>query len=255
MNAGAVRLAVKLLAPWRRLTSPVFLDFDQVPETRKLLFVGNHTLYGVLDVPLLFAELFEKRGILLRSLGHHAHFKVPLWGDFLARFGAVDGTRENCDALMHEGEPVLVFPGGAREVFKRKGEKYQLLWKERLGFARMAVRHRYRVVPFASIGVEDALEIVADADDLLASPLGALLRKVGAEALVPIAKPMRPERIYFAFGAPIDAGRFAGDESDASCRALRDEVRAAVEARIATLLRHRDADPERSLSARLGRRS
>jgi hypothetical protein len=34
---------------------------------------------------------------------------------------------------------VLVYPGGGREVAKRKGEKYQLLWKERVGFARLAI--------------------------------------------------------------------------------------------------------------------
>ena len=45
------------------------------------------------------------------------------WRDFLAGFGAVDGTRENCAALMREGESILVYPGGAREVFKRKSEK------------------------------------------------------------------------------------------------------------------------------------
>jgi hypothetical protein len=38
---------------------------------------------------------------------------------------------------------VLVFPGGGREVTKRKGEAHKVIWKERTGFARMAIEHGY----------------------------------------------------------------------------------------------------------------
>src|SRR5205085_1291353 len=107
---------------------------DNIPAERPLMFVGNHTLYGILDSALLFDMLYRERGILLRGLGEHLHFKIPLWGPLLARFGVVDGTRANCDALLAAGECTLVFPGGAREVARRKNEKYPLHWKERMGF-------------------------------------------------------------------------------------------------------------------------
>nr|HMS80226.1 hypothetical protein [Burkholderiaceae bacterium] len=35
---------------------------------------------------------------------------------------------------MRAGESVLVFPGGGREVFKHKGERYHLIWKNRPGY-------------------------------------------------------------------------------------------------------------------------
>jgi hypothetical protein len=40
----------------------------------------------------------------------------------------IDGTPENVRALVRAGDSIVVFPGGAREVFKRRGEKYTLLW-------------------------------------------------------------------------------------------------------------------------------
>ena len=41
---------------------------------------------------------------------------------------------------MERGEAILVFPGGGREVMKRKDEDYVLIWKERLGFVRDPAR-------------------------------------------------------------------------------------------------------------------
>jgi hypothetical protein len=82
----------------------------------------------------LWLTLARVRGVFPRTLADRAHFAVPLWRDILTASGCVLGTRDNCRALMGDGQPVMIFPGGAREVFKRKGESYRLIWKERIGF-------------------------------------------------------------------------------------------------------------------------
>ena len=261
MNDSTVRRAIKLFVePPRRVLRPLFRGLEHVPDARPLLFVGNHTLYGVLDIAFFWAELYEKKGLFLRGLGDHLHFRVPVWRDLLTSLGAVDGTRENCARLLREGEAVLVFPGGGREVVKRKGERYQLLWKDRLGFVRMAAEHGATIVPFASVGVEHALDVVLDADDVMRSPLGPLLRRAGVreDVVMPIAKgigptPMpRPERLYFQLQPPISTAPFAGRHDDvAAMRALRDQVRSEVRAALDELMVVRDADPERPLAARL----
>ncbi|MBI2390476.1 MAG: acyltransferase family protein [Deltaproteobacteria bacterium] len=234
-----------LLRPWRKVTRPVFVGIEHVPDERPLLFVGNHTLFGVIDVPLMFFELWRKRGIFLRALGHHGHFKVPVWGDFLRRFGVIDGTRENCAALMAAGEAVLVFPGGSREVAKRKGERYRLFWKDRLGFAKMALRHRCTIVPFGAVGADDAYDIVVDGDDLLRTPVGKLGRKLGVldeDFLPPIVRGHRgtplpkPERLYFRFEPPIGTAEWDGRDDETAARAVRDRTRAAIEHALTELL-------------------
>src|SRR5512147_2315704 len=116
-TAAEIAAAKLLLEPWQLLTAPKFYGVEHVPVDRPFLLVGNHTLMGVLDAPLMVLGLHQRCGVLVRSLGDHLHFRIPLWGDLLTRFGTVDGTRENCERLMRAGEPVLVFPGGGREVF------------------------------------------------------------------------------------------------------------------------------------------
>ena len=96
-----------------------------------------------------------------------------------------------------------------------------------------ALAHGATIVPFAAVGAEDALDIVADADDLMASPLGRLVKRlrVRPEAIPPIVRPKRRERFYFEIGEPIVA--------EGTPETLRDRTKAAVEAGIARLLAYR----------------
>ena len=89
--AVEVERALLLIEPLRKLINPKVYGIDNVPK-RGALLVGNHTVLGVLDLPLLCAELWE-RGRIVRALGDHAQFKVPGWRNMLNRFGVVEGTR------------------------------------------------------------------------------------------------------------------------------------------------------------------
>ncbi len=48
------------------------------------------------------------------------------------------GIEDYVRSVMQQGYSILVFPGGGREVLKRKGEAYQLIWKQRYGFLKLA---------------------------------------------------------------------------------------------------------------------
>lgn len=252
----------RLTAPLRAYHRPKYFGMENIDPKQPALLVGNHTIYGLLDVSLLGAAIYHERGVVVRGLGDRLHFEIPGWGELLKSFGAVVGSRENCARLMRAGAHILVYPGGGREVAKRKGEAYQLIWKERTGFARLAIEHGYPIVPFASVGAEECYDILVDADDIMKSPLGVFLERSGiaekflrgGDAIMPLSRGLgftmlpRPERFYFSFGTPIDTTRFAGRHEDTeTLRCLRDEVRDAVRAHIEKLLAVREKDPKRYL--------
>lgn len=248
---------VGVLEPLSRLTRPKVYGLERVPQ-RGALLVGNHTLYGFLDLPFMLAELWKRRRIRVRGLGEHAHYAIPVWRNLLELCGMVRGTRENVRALMREHEYILVFPGGSGEVFKHRGEGYRLLWKERMGFARLAIEHGYPVVPFAAVGAEEMLDIVADNRTPVVAQVSHLMKRLVGVSLPPIVRGVgptplpRPERLYFWFGEPIDTARFAGRHDDADVvRAVRDQTKAAIEGGIEFLLAERKVDPNRGLGARL----
>ena len=107
--------------------------------------------------------------------------------------GAVDGTREVCDLLMEAEKPILVYPGGAYEAFKKKTDKkYELLWKDRLGFARMAIKHAYTIIPCCAVGSEDLLEIVQDIP----------VEWLRAGHSIPVIKPPSPNQLQKVCSSP-----------------------------------------------------
>ena len=183
-------------------------------------------------------------------------------------FGAVPVSGKNFYNLLAAGEVVLLFPGGVREAFKRKNEDYKLFWPSKPEFIRMAVRHGATIVPFAAVGAEDGIDIVADSDDIARLPFGlgdgAIRRSKAVPAaravdtrvtedgdaeelfVQPICVPKAPQRYYFKFGRPIEtaglhAEGFSKDEE--KVRAMYGDVRREVEDGIDWLLRKRTEDP------------
>ncbi|MDM4769165.1 lysophospholipid acyltransferase family protein [Solimonas sp. SE-A11] len=247
----------------RRWFLPEFLGLWELDLRRPALFVGNHTLFGLTDAPLMIEHLYTQYGVMLRGLGDRGHFQVPYWGEFLARNGMVLGTPENCAALMRAGEHVLVFPGGGREVMRRRGEAYRLIWKRRSGFARLAIEHGYDIIPFGSVGPDESYRILLDANDVQDSrawrwlsrqlPLESLTR--GGDMIPPLVRGLgpsllpRPQRYYFGFGPRIATTSLRGLHDDpAAAWALREQVAGAVEQQISRLLRYRREDRQQSWS-------
>lgn len=246
-----------LLAPARRYFAPRFFGLEALDLSRPALWVGNHTLFGGQDFPLMVEHLYYHHGIYLRGLGDRGHFKVPLWRQWVTHYGAVLGTPENCARLMRAGQHVLVFPGGAREVFGRKGEAHSLRWKQRSGFARLAIEHGYDTIPFGSGGADDNYRILLDAGDYLRTPLWRWLSTHttiaeatrNGEVLMPIVRGIgptllpRPQVYYFGFGARIPSVALAGmDRDPEAVWQLREQVAAAVTQQIESLLQRRAAD-------------
>ena len=233
----------------RTYFDPRFFGLDNIDPKRPSLMVGNHPLFAI-DYPLMAAEIYQKKGIKLHPLGDHWHDKVPIWRGLIKEIGAVDGTPENCSRLMEAGEHLVVFPGGAREALKRKGEAHKLIWKHRYGFARMAIKHRYPITPFASKGADIIFSILVDGEDVMNSRLGSFLKKTGlsktlreGDFIIPLVRGIgptllpRPERFYFSFGEPIDTTRFEGRYQDQDClSALRTEVAEALNTQMGILL-------------------
>ncbi|MGP0053675.1 MAG: lysophospholipid acyltransferase family protein [Solirubrobacteraceae bacterium] len=260
-SEGSIDRLSSLLEPLLRIAQPKIHGLDNLPADGSLL-VGNHTIYGFLDLPFMMAEVWKRHRLLIRGLGEHAHYAVPVWRDLLAACGMVRGTRDNVRVLMRDRQTILVFPGGAREVNKRRGQQYQLLWRERVGFARLAVERGYPIVPFAAVGADDMLDVIVDQNTPIYGQLAGLYEKVMGFPTPPVVHGVGPtpiprlERLYFWFGEPIDSATF-GNRFDDTCaaRALRDEVKQAILVGIQFLRDERDQDPHRSLPSRLRDRS
>lgn len=244
------------LAPARAWFSPRFFGLEEMDLSRPALLVGNHTLFSM-DAPLMLSAIYSRHGVLVRALGDHFHFRIPGWGELVRNMGGVEGTPENCSELMRQGQSILVFPGGAREVNRRKGEDYDLIWKQRTGFARMAIQHGYDIIPFASVGPNETFKILVDANDVMDSGIWRWLdrrtgigkRVRGGDLLTPLVRGVgptllpRPQPFYFGFGERIPTAHLqSAQPGQDSLWAVRHQTEQAIGKLVAELKQERIDD-------------
>jgi 1-acyl-sn-glycerol-3-phosphate acyltransferase len=156
-RARRLHTAVEHVARWL----DVRIDgIDRIPEGR-VLMVANHA-FGW-DVLFVMTRLFQEQGRTLWALGEHAFWKFPGLRTIARELGTVDGSPQNLDQLLESDQAVLVMPGGLREAVKPRELRYRLLWGDRLGFVRAAIRHRAPIVPMACLGSDEIFDFVGDA--------------------------------------------------------------------------------------------
>ncbi|KAJ3414900.1 Transmembrane protein 68 [Chytridiales sp. JEL 0842] len=256
-------LLLGITGPWRLLYPVKVRGIENVPHNaRKIFMVGNHQLSG-LDIPTKFAQIYVERGIRIRALMDRVHGIIPFWKHLLVWCGAAIGTRENCSTLMKQGEPMLVYPGGALEVMKsEKAPKYAVMWQNRTGFATMAIEHGYTIIPFSAIGYEEIFWIPFSIPDFWIWPLigdprakkknkgpidttsnGRFEPEFTPDNRIPIPWPAfaPPQASYVRFGNPIDASKYKPEEA----AKLRDDVKEEVLKGLEELKEWQRTDPER----------
>ncbi len=138
--------------------------FEHLPPGRALV-VGNHN--GGIMAPDMFAFMvafWRRFGVDAPSYGlaHDFVFRVPIVGSTLSRLGAVPARPAYAQTLLEGNAPVLVYPGGDLDAFKAHSRRHEIVFGERLGFIRLALRTGAPIVPVVSLGAHDAFFILAD---------------------------------------------------------------------------------------------
>ena len=255
------------MAPFKFYFDPQFYGLDELDVSRPAVYVSNHTVLGVLDGFPFASELYLRKGIMLRALADSNHFKIPVWREVISKnFGVVEASRKNCALLMQQGESMAVYPGGTREICKKKGEEYILKWQDRKGFVRMAMEYGYDIIPVAAVGAEEAFTIIRDANDILNSPLGKFLKFIGVaeayfkngELMPPVVRGIgntilpRPAKLYFSFGKRISTAKLKSKFEDAETQnIIKKKVEDSLHKQFTELFEIRDHDTNRSKWRRL----
>jgi len=195
-NADWVRFAEHagafLYERWFRVDSQ---GHEHIPSTGAAVIVANHGGTLPYDAAMLWMDVLRhtQPARLLRPIADHFVLRLPFFGTFATRTGAVGGTRPNVRHLLERGELLLVFPEGVAGVAKNFGRRYELAeW--RVGHAEFAIRHRVPVIPAAIVGAEEQMPQLAK---LHVHPFGIPHVPL---ALSPLPLPVR---YHIRYGAPL----------------------------------------------------
>ena len=244
-----VELAYRLI---KRVYNPMILGAENIPR-KPCLFVGNHSLFaldGAIIAPLFLKELRR----FPRPMGDKLLFSIEPVANFLVANGLVMGHPKVCTALMKQGEDILVFPGGAHEAVKPASKRYELQWKERYGFVKLAAMYGYNIMPFGLVGPDEFYSHLVEGEDIPDSSLGWLLTHLGLlneSTRVDILPPLprgtlgtffpKPQRCYLGFGQPVNLSRYKGKNlHKKTLHDIRSQVAEQIESQLTELLLTRE---------------
>lgn len=238
--------------------SRIYVDgLENLPRDGRFLLVGNHTTAGWAEIVLIPYFVHRELGVRVRGLATRQLADMRGIGrDVMEAAGAVVGDPETGAELMRQGETVLVFPGGGRDMLKFKGEEYQLLWQGRSGFARLAIAHDYPIVPVGLVGGDDVYHSLVERGgtwERMTRGLGERLHGVTGVG-IPLVRGVgptmvpRPQRMYLRFGSPIDTTRPARTPAAQWEASVKERTQTALEGILRDLRTRRENDPFRNLN-------
>ncbi|MFW6357731.1 MAG: lysophospholipid acyltransferase family protein [Chroococcales cyanobacterium] len=140
--------------------------WEHIPKTGQVLFVGTHN--GGLAAPdmmMVIYDWFRRFGTnrLIYGLMHPKVWEVnPELGKFAGKIGAIEAHPKMAIAAFKKGASVLVYPGGAEDVFRPYSERYQINFAGRKGFIKLALRENVPIIPIISTGAHETLIVLGN---------------------------------------------------------------------------------------------
>jgi 1-acyl-sn-glycerol-3-phosphate acyltransferase len=219
---------------------------ENIPAQGRAVLVSNHGILPV-DGLLLDYAIKEAYGRWPRGLTDRRIFKIPIIRQFFMDLGIVLAHPHTGQELLEREEIVYIMPGGAREAFKSSRERYQLMWKRRMGFVRLAIRTGAPIIPAVCIGIDDTYHVFFDGFRLSE-------RIFGKDVLLPITLPVGlgplplPVKLTHYVGQPI---RFRYKPEDAEDHLKVSRLHRRVLRSMKALLQQgmKDRDEQRALAS------
>lgn len=94
---------------------------------------------------------------------HPSVWKIsPLISRLAAQMGAVRADPKMAIAALEAGAAVLVYPGGAEDLYKPYHLRHQIHFAGRQGFIKLALQQEVPIIPVISKGAHETLLILGD---------------------------------------------------------------------------------------------
>lgn len=140
--------------------------WENMPAKGKVLLIGSHN--GGLAAPdtvMMTYDIYRKFGSHRRA---YALMEPKIWQVFpgLARLATQVGTIQPhphmARSALHSGAALLIYPGGAQDVFKPYYQRHQICFYGHKGFIKLALQEEVPIIPFISTGAHSTLIVLAD---------------------------------------------------------------------------------------------
>lgn len=146
--------------------------WENIPRNEKILLVGSHS--GGLAAPDMLMMMYDWFRIFGVESPVYGLMHPKAWivdnpiSQMAAKSGAIIAHPKMARAAFASGASVLVYPGGAQDVFRPHAMRHQIYFAGRKGFIKLALQENVPIIPIISVGAHDTLFVLADIYPILA---------------------------------------------------------------------------------------
>ncbi len=140
--------------------------WEHIPTDENVMLVGSHN--GGLPAPDMHMMLYDwvrrfgpERP--LYGLMHPSVWKAsPAAAGVATRMGAVRAHPKMGIAALNQKADVVVYPGGAQDIFRPYSMRHNIYFHNRKGFIKLALKKSVPIVPMISVGAHSTLMVLGD---------------------------------------------------------------------------------------------
>ena len=144
--------------------------WHHIPTQQQVLLVGSHN--GGLAAPDMIMAMYDwfrhfgtKRSVY--GLMHPHVWKInPNFARLAEQTGAIEAHPKMAIAALQKKASVLVYPGGAQDVFRPHTQRHKINFAGRKSFIKLALKYQVPIIPVISTGAHDTLIVLGDFYDI-----------------------------------------------------------------------------------------
>lgn len=132
---------------------------ENIPVDSSALIVYYHGAIPI-DVYYLISKVYLLKNRLIHTVADRFLFRIPGWSIVAEVLKVIPGTVQICSNILKENDNLLaISPGGVYEA--QFGDSYyRLMWKKRLGFAKVALEAKVPIIPMFTQNLREAFRSV-----------------------------------------------------------------------------------------------
>ncbi|MGK7931318.1 MAG: glycerol acyltransferase [Microcystaceae cyanobacterium] len=138
--------------------------WEQIPTDKQVMLVGSHN--GGLaspDTTMMFYDWvghFGSERPLYGLMHPYVWNADPRLAAMVVKAGAVRAHPKMAIAALEQGSNVLVYPGGAVDVFRPHYQREKIEFNNNKAFVKLALRYNVPIIPLISVGSHDTLFVI-----------------------------------------------------------------------------------------------
>ncbi|GLV39612.1 uncharacterized protein CBL_08321 [Carabus blaptoides fortunei] len=133
-------------------------NIENIPTDSPALIIYYHGAVPI-DMYYLMSKVYLLQNRLVHTVADHFLFRIPGFSIIAEGMKVIPGTVQVCSEILKENNLLAIAPGGVYEA--QFSQSYELMWKRRLGFAKVAIEAKVPIIPVFTENLREAFRCVS----------------------------------------------------------------------------------------------